>query len=209
MPRRLVPMIVALLVLLGPGTFVRSTLADDRVDLLLVLAADISRSVDDRKFRLQREGYAAAITDPRVVRAMAGGPTRRIAICFMEWAGDTDQAVVMDWTQRRQRRGGGGCRQAHPRRAARLHGAHVDQRRHRLQPRSDGAQPLSVGPAGDRRVGRRHQQLGPARHRGARRRGGAGCHHQRAGHPERDPAGHQSHAHASAGRADAAITRRT
>lgn len=98
MPRRLVPMIVALLVLLGPGTFVRSALADDRVDLLLVLAADISRSVDDRKFRLQREGYAAAIVDPRVVRAMAGGPMGRIAICFMEWAGDTDQAMVMDWT---------------------------------------------------------------------------------------------------------------
>jgi hypothetical protein len=98
MPRRLVPMIVALLVLLGPGTFVRSARADDRVDLLLVLAADISRSVDDRKFRLQREGYAAAIVDPRVVRAMAGGPMGRIAICFMEWAGDTDQAMVMDWT---------------------------------------------------------------------------------------------------------------
>ena len=98
MPRRLVSMIAALLVLLGPGAFVRSALADDRVDLLLVLAADISRSVDDRKFRLQRDGYAAAITDPRVVRAMAGGPMRRIAICFMEWAGDTDQAVVMDWT---------------------------------------------------------------------------------------------------------------
>jgi hypothetical protein len=50
------------------------------------------------KFRLQREGYAAAIADPRVVRAMAGGPMGRIAICFVEWAGDTDQAVVMDWT---------------------------------------------------------------------------------------------------------------
>jgi hypothetical protein len=98
MPRRLVSMIVALLVLLGSGVFARSALADDRVDLLLVLAADISRSVDDRKFRLQRDGYAAAITDPRVVRAMAGGPMGRIAICFMEWAGDTDQVVVMDWT---------------------------------------------------------------------------------------------------------------
>jgi hypothetical protein len=98
MPRRLVSMIVAVLVLLGPGVLARPALADDRVDLLLVLAADISRSVDDRKFRLQREGYAAAITDPRVVRAMAGGPMGRIAICFVEWAGDTDQAMVMDWT---------------------------------------------------------------------------------------------------------------
>jgi hypothetical protein len=98
MPRRLASMVVALLVLLGSGVFARSALADDRVDLLLVLAADISRSVDDRKFRLQRDGYAAAITDPRVVRAMAGGPMGRIAICFVEWAGDTDQALVMDWT---------------------------------------------------------------------------------------------------------------
>ena len=96
MPRRLVSMIVALLVLVGPSVFVRSALADDRVDVLLVLAADVSRSVDDRKFRLQREGYAAAIADPRVVRAMAGGPMGRIAICFVEWAGDTDQAMVMD-----------------------------------------------------------------------------------------------------------------
>jgi len=98
MPRRLVSMFVALLVLSGPGVLTQSALADDRVDLLLVLAADISRSVDDRKFRLQREGYAAAIVDPRVVRAMAGGPVGRIAVCFVEWAGDTDQAVVMDWT---------------------------------------------------------------------------------------------------------------
>jgi hypothetical protein len=98
MPRRLVSMIVVLLVLLGPIALARPTLADDRVDVLLVLAADVSRSVDDRKFRLQREGYAAALVDPRVVRAMAGGPMGRIGICFVEWAGDTDQTVVMDWT---------------------------------------------------------------------------------------------------------------
>ena len=98
MPRRLASMLVALLLLLGPGVFARSALADDRVDVLLVLAADISRSVDDRKFRLQRDGYAAAIADPRVVRAMAGGPMGRIGLCFVEWAGDGDQTVVMDWT---------------------------------------------------------------------------------------------------------------
>jgi Protein of unknown function (DUF1194) len=97
MPRRLVSMLVALLVLAGPGLLVRPASADDRVDLLLVLAADVSRSVDERKFRLQREGYAAAIVDPRVVRAMSGGPMGRIGICFVEWAGDGDQAVVMDW----------------------------------------------------------------------------------------------------------------
>jgi len=83
----------------GVVPLARQALADDeQVDLLLVLAADVSRSVDERKFRLQREGYAAAIVDPRVVRAMTTGATGRIALCFMEWASDGEQIVVIDWT---------------------------------------------------------------------------------------------------------------
>jgi hypothetical protein len=78
----------------GPG----SARADEEVDLLLVLAADISRSIDDKKFHLQREGYAAALVDPRVVRAMTGGPRGRIALSFLEWSSDADQVVVVDWT---------------------------------------------------------------------------------------------------------------
>ena len=66
--------------------------------MLLVLAADVSRSVDDKKFKLQREGYAAAIVDPRVVRAMTGGPNGRIAVVFVEWASEWEQRVVVDWT---------------------------------------------------------------------------------------------------------------
>ena len=77
------------------GSTVRAE--DDQVDLLLVLAADVSRSVDEKKFRLQREGYAAAIADPRVVRAMTGGPRGRIALCFIEWASNNEQIVVVDW----------------------------------------------------------------------------------------------------------------
>src|SRR5262249_54590890 len=77
----------------------RSALGDDEsADLLLVLAADVSRSVDDRKFRLQREGYATAIVDPRVVRAMTAGPAGRIALCFLEWASDGEQIIIIDWT---------------------------------------------------------------------------------------------------------------
>jgi hypothetical protein len=49
--------------------------AAENVDLLLVLAADVSRSVDARKYQLQREGYAAAITNPRVLDAI--GSARR------------------------------------------------------------------------------------------------------------------------------------
>jgi hypothetical protein len=71
---------------------------DNQVDLLLVLAADVSHSVDAAKFELQREGYAAAMTDPRVIKAMTGGTHRRIALCFIEWADDYEQSVIVDWT---------------------------------------------------------------------------------------------------------------
>jgi hypothetical protein len=70
----------------------------ETVDLLLVLAADVSRSIDDGEFNLQRKGYAAAMTDPRVLRAIAGGRNHAIAITFIEWSGASDQIVVVDWT---------------------------------------------------------------------------------------------------------------
>jgi Protein of unknown function (DUF1194) len=71
--------------------------AAEKVDLLLVLAADVSRSVDDKEFKLQREGFAGALVDPRVVRAMTGGPFGRIAVVFVEWASEFEQKVVVDW----------------------------------------------------------------------------------------------------------------
>src|SRR5438067_5278375 len=70
----------------------------ETVDLLLVLTADVSRSIDDVEFNLQRKGYAAAITDPRVLRAISGGRNHAIAITFIEWSGAADQNVVVDWT---------------------------------------------------------------------------------------------------------------
>ncbi len=72
--------------------------ADTTVDVLLVLAADISRSLDERKFRLQREGYAEAITSPRVLKAIESGPNGSIAVCLGEWSGPLAQAVIVDWT---------------------------------------------------------------------------------------------------------------
>jgi hypothetical protein len=78
--------------------FSPSARAAEPVDLLLVLAADVSRSVTEPKFKLQREGAAAAITHPEVVRAITSGPNRRIAICFLEWATAGQQNVVIDWT---------------------------------------------------------------------------------------------------------------
>ena len=70
------------------------TCAAERVDLLLVLAADISRSVDEVKFQLQRSGYAAAFSDSRVIEAIRNG---RIAVELVEWSGPLSQKIVIDW----------------------------------------------------------------------------------------------------------------
>ena len=67
-------------------------------DLLLVLAADVSRSIDEGEFALQRKGYSTALSDPRVLAAIRGGVTGTIAICFVEWSGAGEQNVVADWT---------------------------------------------------------------------------------------------------------------
>jgi Protein of unknown function (DUF1194) len=67
------------------------------VDLELVLAADGSGSIDDEELKLQREGYAAAITDPRVLSAIASGPLQRIALTYIEWGGPHSQHTIVDW----------------------------------------------------------------------------------------------------------------
>jgi hypothetical protein len=79
-------------------TFGGAARAAEQVDLLLVLASDVSRSVDTRKFQLQREGYAAALSNPRVIEAIRSGPHGKIAICFVEWSGATSLKLVIDWT---------------------------------------------------------------------------------------------------------------
>ena len=71
--------------------------AGEDVDLLLLLAADVSRSIDSAKFQLQREGYAAAISDPRVLDAIRSGHSGRIGLSFVEWSGVGAQHVVIDW----------------------------------------------------------------------------------------------------------------
>jgi len=60
--------------------------AAEPVDLLLVLAADVSRSVDSQKFQLQREGYAAALANTRVLEAIQSGRRGRIGVLFLRVA---------------------------------------------------------------------------------------------------------------------------
>ena len=86
-----------LLILMVTLAFPAASLAAEQVDLLLVLAVDVSRSIDSEKFQLQREGYAAAITDPRVLEAIKSGRAGRIGLSLLEWSGLTSQRVVIDW----------------------------------------------------------------------------------------------------------------
>src|SRR6476646_9806910 len=80
---RTFPVLLSLL-LTAFSTFANAV---EAVDLLLILASDVSRSVDHKKFQLQREGYAAAFADKRVIDAITAGLSRRIAVAFVEWSG--------------------------------------------------------------------------------------------------------------------------
>jgi hypothetical protein len=87
-----------LLILAGAAAVPAAAAAAEQVDLLLVLAADVSRSVDNAKFQLQREGYAAAVSDPRVLDAIRSGRNGRVGLTFVEWSGVGSQRVLIEWT---------------------------------------------------------------------------------------------------------------
>jgi Protein of unknown function (DUF1194) len=91
---RLFGFFVAIGVLLGSP----AVRAAEEVDLLLVLSSDVSRSVDAQKFKLQRDGYASAIVNPRVIQAIRSGSLGKIGVSFVEWSGVGAQRIVIDWT---------------------------------------------------------------------------------------------------------------
>jgi len=90
----------ALALLLGLGS-VRA----EPVDLQLILAADVSRSIDNDEFKLQREGIASALQNPEVLRAIRSGPHGVIAVSFVEWSGTGEQNVVLGWSLVRDEEG--------------------------------------------------------------------------------------------------------
>ncbi len=69
------------------------------VDILLVLAVDVSRSIDEDEAKLQREGYRGAMTDPRVLSAIRSGTLGAIAVLYLEWASADYQRIVLPWTK--------------------------------------------------------------------------------------------------------------
>lgn len=85
------------LLLLIALLFANDARAAEKVDLALVLAVDVSGSIDAEEFQLQRNGYAGAFRDPRLIAAVMGGREKRIAVTLLEWAGSTGQIQVFPW----------------------------------------------------------------------------------------------------------------
>ncbi|MEH2475074.1 hypothetical protein V1281_003750 [Nitrobacteraceae bacterium AZCC 2161] len=70
---------------------------DPVVDVELVLAVDVSYSMDMEELAIQREGYAQAIVSKEFLSALKTGPTGKIAVTYFEWAASTDQKVIIPW----------------------------------------------------------------------------------------------------------------
>jgi hypothetical protein len=92
--------LTVLAVVAGLAAPLAAQLAAERpVDLELVLAADISRSMDAEEMALQRQGYAHAIRHPRIVGAIRAGGHGRIAVTYVQWAGEYTQRTIVGWTE--------------------------------------------------------------------------------------------------------------
>jgi len=89
------PLALAVLALAGPAA------AQERkpgaVDLELAFVVDASGSIDEEETRLQREGYADALANPRVLNAIAGGFLGAIAVAYVEFAGPACERISIDW----------------------------------------------------------------------------------------------------------------
>jgi hypothetical protein len=90
------PVVAALLAIVV--TLIAPPARAEAVDLALVLAIDISRSIDEVEAALQRQGYIAALTNAKVVRAIQSGALGRIALAYVEWAGTDYQRTVVPWS---------------------------------------------------------------------------------------------------------------
>jgi hypothetical protein len=74
-----------------------SAYAAETVDVALVLVSDVSRSIDDREFKIEKDGYSSALTDAKVIAAIKGGMIGKIAVTYIEFAGEAEVRTVVDW----------------------------------------------------------------------------------------------------------------
>src|SRR6201994_1128106 len=67
------------------------------VDVQLVLAVDVSYSMDMDELAIQREGYAQAIVSKEFLQALKTGPNGKVAVTYFEWAASSDQKIIIPW----------------------------------------------------------------------------------------------------------------
>jgi hypothetical protein len=70
---------------------------DPTVDVELILAVDVSYSMDMGELAIQREGYAQAIVSKEFLSALKTGPTGKIVVTYFEWAASSDQKLIIPW----------------------------------------------------------------------------------------------------------------
>jgi hypothetical protein len=95
--KRVVPLFLGLVALLFAAFPAAARGGALEVDVELVLAVDISYSMDMEEQRLQREGYIQALRSPEVLKAIRQGAIGKIAVTYFEWAGSSTQRVIVPW----------------------------------------------------------------------------------------------------------------
>ncbi len=90
---------VVLALVAGPAANSARAADSKEFDVALVLAVDVSASVDEGEAGIQRAGYINALRDPRMAEAIRGGINGRIAISYVEWSSPTDQRVLVPWRE--------------------------------------------------------------------------------------------------------------
>ena len=172
--------------LLLPLLIATPAMADD-VDVALVLVTDVSRSIDDSEFALEKNGYASAFVSQKVLEAIQGGPTGRIAVAYVEFASSFEVRTVLDWTVIRDKASAQAFADrltAAPRSfwGRTAISAGVDQAVQLLAEIRDDRRPPR-----DRRLWGRHQQCRPRSGRCSGRRGEGWDHDQRISYNQRPP----------------------
>ena len=88
--------IAALAIAIGIAS---NAVAGERIDLALVIAADVSTSMDPREKVMQQDGFVAAFRQPQIIDAIRSGRYGAIAVTYIEWGGDRGQRMVIPWTR--------------------------------------------------------------------------------------------------------------
>src|SRR6266849_3974739 len=87
----------AVLGLAVPGSQLADTKDQVSVDVELVIAVDVSYSMDIHELAVQREGYAQAIVSKEFLQALKTGPNRKLAVTYFEWSASNDQKIIIPW----------------------------------------------------------------------------------------------------------------